>query len=62
MMLQYIAGFKVLTAVLLRIQFFRVVTLCCWVNSSSSFEGLYCLNLRGQEVLQNAENHSLSIQ
>jgi len=60
-MLQCTAGLKVITAILRRIQFFRVMTLCCWVNGSRSFEGSLCLQLSGQEVLQNAENHSLSI-
>ena len=34
----------------LRVQVFRVVTLCCWVSGFRRFEGKYCCNLQGQAV------------
>jgi hypothetical protein len=37
--------FEVLTEVLLNVQGFWDVTICCWVNSSRLFEGSYCLHL-----------------
>jgi len=28
------------------------MTLCCWVSSSSGFEGLYCLHIHGHTAQQ----------
>jgi len=44
------ARFEVLSAALLKIQVFRVVQLCRWVNSSRRFEGPEFFLLRGQAV------------
>jgi hypothetical protein len=41
---------EILTVVLLKIKFSRVVTLCCWVDSCQHFEQLKCFHLQGQTV------------
>jgi len=41
---------QVLTALLLIIHAFWIVTPCRWTSSSSDFEGLYCRHLQDQTV------------
>jgi len=39
--------FQVLTVVLLRIQVFWDVALCCWVSGSQHLKGTWCLHRQG---------------
>jgi hypothetical protein len=60
-----LAVLEVLTAVLLKIQVFRHVTLCCWASSCQHFKQSQCLHLQcpaaqGQRLLD-AEDKGTAI-
>lgn len=52
-----ITSFEVLTQVLLRIQVFLDVTLCCWMSCSGRFEGTCCF----RNVQNDASNRKLHV-
>ena len=55
---QLAATTKVLSAILLRTQVFRHVTLCRWASGSWRLDGPWCVLCLTLEVLQNVGNHS----